>query len=1207
MGNRLGPGADGNSQADVRLGTASQENFTELSAINQNSTPWPLGKGLRQVREHLVSGGRVMVSGLEGAARAFALARLWLAEPATCLVVTPTLASAEALYRDLEFFLAGAAGEHSPVRLFPSYEVSPYQELDPPPEVTARRLAVLWELLAGERPLVVVTSAKGVTPRLCPPEHLVDRSLLLRPGQELERERLVQALVDGGYSRVSLVEQVGDFAVRGSVVDFFGPLLEQPVRVEFFGDEVESLRSFDPADQRSQLGLKEATLIPCHPVDLSPPAAERAVKALRKLVASEGLSGKRLGSLVERMELRAPFAGLESLLPLYYPRAEDLFAYLPEGCLRVLVEPAQLDDRLETEAQEMEEAFQEARDEGRIVLPPPMLRRTPSQVAQRLAAGPNLLMKALPLDETEGAEDLPQVRLKAGAHTGLHQELARGGEGSVLSAFLEWAGRRREEGRDVVLVCRSRSQVDRLAELFADRKVELEVVPTAARARRGELVGEGRLFLLLGELSAGFTPQDPPLCFVTEDEVLGAPRVVRHKAPPRLSAMLAALDDLEPGDLVVHVDHGIGIYQGLVSLAVGAAESDFLHLTYAGGDKLYLPADRIGLISKYRGPDDARPPLDRLGGRSWLRTKGRVQKAVEAIARDLVELYAARSCLKGRAFKPPGPEFREFEAGFPHQETPDQARAIEDVVADLTSPRPMDRLVCGDVGYGKTEVALRAAYLVAMQGAQVAFLVPTTVLAEQHFQTFSQRLQGQPLVVQCLSRFKTPAQQKRILADLAAGKVDILIGTHRLLQRDVVFSDLGLVVVDEEHRFGVKAKERLKKMRKLVDVLALTATPIPRTLQMSLSGLRDLSVINTPPEDRQAIKTYLAKFSPQAVREAIERELKRGGQVFMVHNRVKDLPRLARLVRSLVPQARVGVAHGQLGEKELERIMLRFVQRELDVLVCTTIIESGLDIPSANTIIINDADHLGLSQIYQLRGRVGRASDKAYAYLFIRSETSLTPEARKRLKALMDFTRLGAGFAIAMHDLQIRGAGNLLGEAQSGRVAEVGYELYVQMLEEAVARLKGEAPSEGPEPELRISLPAGLPEAYLPDPQVRLNIYRRLSRLRQEEDIDALGQELSDRFGPLPPPVQNLLQAVKLKEMLRRMMALSLDLGSGGMKVQFSAEPRLDLDRLLELAGRDPQRVKVFPDGLVNLKFEPGQSPFQAARRFLQYIGGDGN
>ncbi len=1162
---------------------------------------WPLSAGLTRVRDLLHGQGRVAVGGLEGGAQALAMARLWWDRPATWLVVCPTLARAETLARDLGFFLGRGPDDSGPVRLFPAYEVSPYHEMDPPPEVTARRLAVLWELLASDDPLVVVTSATGVSARLCPPEYLVDSALSIEPGARLERDVLVDALVTGGYGSVALAEQVGDFAVRGSVVDFFGPLLDEPVRVEFFGDEVVSLRRFDPADQRSQLPLAEATLIPCLPVDLSEPAVERAMDRVRDLAAREGLSARRLAELVERMGLRAPFTGLENLLPLYFPRAPDLFAYLPDDAVHLLVEPAEMRSRLETAAQEMAEQFDEAREEGRVVLGPPMLRRTPDQVAARLAQRPCLNFRALALGgrEMEGAE---LVVLRATGLAGLHQELKRGGESSLIAGFLAWLADQLQEGRDLVLVCRSRSQVQRLAELFAERDAPVSVVERAAEIDPGDLSRERGLFLVVGGLSAGFAPEDLPVTMVTEDEVFGAPRVVRQKAPPRMSAMLAALDDLSPGDYVVHVDHGVGVYQGLVTMPVGAAESDFLELAYQGGDKLFLPADRMGLISKYRGPGEGPPSLDKLGGKRWARTKSRVRKAVEAIARDLVDLYAARSYMKGHAYPPPDRAFREFEAAFPFQETPDQAAAIEDVIGDLTAPRPMDRLICGDVGYGKTEVALRAAYLVATSGRQVAFLVPTTVLAEQHYHTFAERLADQPLRTASLSRFKSPAQQKEILKQLAQGSLDIVIGTHRLLSADVRFHDLGLVVVDEEHRFGVRAKERLKELRRLVDVLNLTATPIPRTLQMSLSGIRDLSVINTPPEDRLAIKTYLATFSPAGVRQAIDRELARGGQVFFVHNRVKDIGDMARLVRRLAPGARVGVAHGQMSEAALEKVMMAFVNRELDVLVCTTIIESGLDIPSVNTIIITEAERLGLSQVYQLRGRVGRSGQKAYAYLFIKSEQGLTRQARRRLKALMDFTQLGAGFAIAMHDLQIRGSGNLLGEVQSGQVAEVGYELYIRLLEEAVARLKGEAPPEGPDPELHLGLPAHLPEDYLPDPEVRLNLYRRLGQLRGPDETETMLAELHDRFGPPPEPVRNLLAAVSLKDRLRALRAARMDLSPHSLQVYFDHQSQVDVDRLLALTRDPSQGVKVFPDGRVSLRLDDGAPALDRAMEFLQYL-----
>ncbi len=1160
--------------------------------------PWTVRGGLALAAEALEDHGQAMLNGIEGAARAFALARLWLHNPRSMLVVCPTLAAAETLQRDLEFFLDLAAG--SPVRLFPSYEVSPYQGVDPPAEVTARRLAVLWELIAAELPLIVVSSPLAIAGRLCPPEHLLDRSIDIRKGAVLDRDVLVGALIDGGYTSVSLVEQVGDFAVRGSVVDFFGPLMDEPVRVEFFGDEVDSVRRFDPADQRSHLPISEATAMPCHPVDLSEDAVKEAVGKLRKIAVEEKMGARRLAELIEKMERRATFPGIETLLPLYFQRAADLFEYLPEGCLRVLVEPTEVEKRLVGVKDQMAAEYAEAKESGSIVLPPPMLMRTPEQVEERLGQGPRLGCRALDLSGREGGENA--VRLRSASHIGLRAELNREGEGSLLGRFVRWTAQKNEQGRQVVFVCRSKSQVQRLAELLSEREVPLKVIQRASEATGVVGRPEDALMLMLGTLTAGFEPEDRPLCFVTEDEVFGTPRIVRQKAPKSLSAMLAALDDLSPDDLVVHVDHGVGRYLGLRTMAVGAAESDFLEIAYQGGDRLYLPADRMALISKYRGPDGAAPALDRLGGKAWVKTKSRVKKAVEAIAHDLVELYAARQVAKGHRYAPPDSEYREFEAGFPYEETPDQAQAIEEVIGDMISDKPMDRLICGDVGYGKTEVALRAAYLAAMQGKQAAFLVPTTVLAEQHYQTLVQRLGEQPLMVESLSRFKTAAQQREILARLQEGKVDILVGTHRIIQKDVVFKDLGLVIVDEEQRFGVKDKERLKKMRRLVDVLTLTATPIPRTLQMSLSGIRDLSVINTPPVDRQAIKTYLSNFNPAGIAAAIRKELGREGQVFFVHNRVQDLAKMAVMVQSLVPEAKVGMAHGQMAEKALEKVMLQFIHKEVDVLVCTTIVESGLDIPSANTIIINNADRFGLSQIYQLRGRVGRSNQRAYAHLIIKSESSLSGDARKRLKALMDFTELGAGFAIAMHDLQIRGAGNMLGEAQSGMAAEVGYELYLGMLEEAVARLKGEAPAEGPEPEMNLAMNASLPEAFVPDAQLRLSLYKRLGSAKDAGEISTISGELQDRFGPLPEPVANLLTAVELKAMLRSISASRMDLSEKSLTVFFSETSRLNLDRLLAMAQNEPQKLRVYPDGKVNLKLEPDQEPLAGARQFLEHI-----
>ena len=1147
---------------------------------------WPLSPELESLKNQMLQVRQADLAGLEGSALAFALARLWQADHKAAFIVCPTAALAEALYRDLGFFI-----EQKFLRLYPAYELSPYKGVDPPVEVTARRLEVLWDLLAVEEPLLLVTCAQALMPRLTPPEYLLDRSLHLKVGMEIDRDYLVSQLMSGGYQSSGLVEQVGDYALRGSVVDIFAANMAQPARLEFWDDEIVSLRAFTSDDQRSQASLQQITVIPCTPVDLSERAAGQAILKLRGLADAMGFSSKRVNELIEKMELRAPFARMEAWLSLYFDKLTDIFSYLPEDTVRVLVEPMQIQQRLKSATQEMEDDYKEVVEQGEPALPLPYLRRTPEQVLAGLLAGPRLNARALFWEENPS-----QVRLSAAAYGGLYEELSRHGQGSLLNRFTAKVEAWHEQGRAVILVCRSLSQQERLLELLRERSTPCAVLGS------GERPDNRHLYLVVGSLSKGFALSDTSVVVITEDEVFGAPKVVRQQAPPKMSAMLAALDDLTPGDLVVHSDHGIARYEGMLAMEVGAAESDFLLLTFQGGDKLYLPADRMSVISKYRGPGDTPPPLDRLGGKLWARTKGRVKKAIEAIARDLVELYAARRLRQGHAFAPPDSSYREFESSFPFQETPDQARAIEDVVGDLVSNRPMDRLVCGDVGFGKTEVALRAAWLVAMQGKQVAILVPTTVLAEQHFQTFSERLRDQPLEVASLSRFRTPAEQKEILQKLATGRIDIIIGTHRLLQKDVVFRDLGLMVLDEEHRFGVRDKEKLKKIRKLVDVLTLTATPIPRTLQMSLSGIRDMSVINTPPAERMGIKTYLTTFSRAIVEQAIKKEIERGGQVFLVHNRVHDIEQMASLVAGLFPGLTVGIAHGQLPEAALEKVMLDFVTGKIRVLVCTTIIESGLDIPAANTIIINNADKMGLGQIYQLRGRVGRGNEKAYAYLLVKSEDSLTRDAARRLKALMDFTHLGAGFAIAMHDLEIRGGGNLLGEVQSGQVAQIGYELYVRMLEEETARLKGEAPEQGPEPEMNLPMASRLPEEYIPDAPTRLSIYKRLSQVAESRELADIAQELNDRFGPPPPAARNLLAALDIKLLLRKMFASRLSLGAQALQVFFGEQPRVNLDKLLQMAHNNSDEVKVYPEGKIWVRLDGEKDLLAQSKEFLQAI-----
>ncbi len=685
--------------------------------------------------------------------------------------------------------------------------------------------------------------------------------------------------------------------------------------------------------------------------------------------------------------------------------------------------------------------------------------------------------------------------------------------------------------------------------------------------------GKG-LSICLGRLSKGFSWPELGIYVVSEDEIFGPKRSIAKRKAGDGKLGWTSFSQLKVGDLVVHQDHGIGRYGGLSKMEIEQKINDFVIIDYANNDRLFIPADRISILQKYIGADENNPKLDRLGGHSWSQVKQKAKKSIMEIARQLVEIYAVRRHHKGFAFSRPDNEFKEFEATFEHEETPDQIKTIDDVLSDMESERPMDRLICGDVGFGKTEVAIRAAFKAVMDGKQVALLVPTTILAEQHNETFNKRMKPYQIEVGVLSRFKTKAMQKETIAKVRSGKIDVLIGTHRLLQKDISFKDLGLLIIDEEQRFGVKQKEKLKKYRSLVDVLALTATPIPRTFHLSLMGIRDLSTIETPPEDRLAIQTHLSQYDEPTIVHAIEFELERGGQVFFVHNRVQTIDTMADRLKQLVPNGRFGIAHGQMKERDLEETMFRFLQKEIDVLVCTTIIESGLDIPSANTIIINNADRFGLSQIYQLRGRVGRADENAHAYLLLSKTSDLTRDAEKRLKALMDFSHLGAGIHLAMHDLKIRGGGNILGFSQSGHISAIGYEFYMKLIEQSIAELKGEEWHEEINPEININIPAFLPVDYILDTDVRLNLYRRLSVLREESELTAMVEEMEDRFGLSPPEVSSLIKVMSVRLLLKKVGIGKLDVRHNGLIFTFSLDTKIEPEKVIKWFEDRPERFQ---------------------------------
>ncbi len=1117
------------------------------------------------------------LQGLTQASGAYVLARLFQTWRRPFLLVTPNGGGHESFLQDLAFFLgeaaAGRSGPDSQLLLFPAHEVLPFKELSFDSEVSCARMGAAYVALTSREPFIMVAPALALRQKLPPQDRVREVLAYVVVGETLRREEFLQHLLNGGYERRPLVEDRGEFSVRGGVIDLFPPLYAHPVRLEFWGDEVESIRVFDPASQRSQGPLEDLVVLPASEVVLDGPAREHALARRKR---------RQDPQFWQNVQDGRHFPRIERHLEDFYPRPETLWDFLPADTVVVEWDPLNL-------ARELNKFTEEAAAEPQGWLDQKAWDRQRARFA-------NLFCPLLPWGHPDQDSD---VRLQVERNDGLARELAQTGAeaGRLVPALAHRLDDWRQSGFHVVLVCLSKHRAERLARLLKEENLDLEMVA-------GPSWEPGpRLEITVGEISGGFRLLSQGLIVLTEDEALGFRVEGRRRKESRPAQYLTSLEDLSEGDYIVHLDHGIGVYQGLVKLTVGREVNDFLDIEYQGGDRLYLPVDRLNLVQKYLGVEGVAPRVERLGGKSWERAKKRVKKAVEKIARELVELYAARRVLPGHHFSPPDPVYSEFEATFEYEETPDQLQAIQDVLADMTSERPMDRLVCGDVGYGKTEVAVRAAFKAAMDGKQVAVLVPTTVLAEQHYDTFQKRLAPYPLEVRVLSRFKPPAEQRRILAELAQGKVDIIIGTHRLLSRDVLFRDLGLAVIDEEQRFGVRQKERLKEWRRTVDVLTLTATPIPRTLQLSLTGLRELSLINTPPENRRAIRTYLCRPEAEVIQAAIRRELARGGQVFFVHNRVRNLATWARYVQSLVPEARVAMAHGQMPERELERVMVRFWHKEVGVLVCTAIIEAGLDIPAANTIIINRAHTMGLAQLYQLRGRVGRSQFQAYAYLLVPDEAALANEAQKRLKALMEFTELGSGFKIAMHDLQIRGAGNLLGQAQSGHLAEVGYELYLQLLEQAIREFKGEAPEDlAPDPEIRLPLAAYLPEDYVPDVQQRLALYRRLSGPLTPEMVDEMEGEFLDRFGPLPPEGRNLLEVVRAKHLLRQLGIKRLDLQDSYAVLQFAQPERLDLKRLVELLKKQPETFRLTSEQSLRLRLPEDGPPLKRLQNCLKEV-----
>ncbi len=1050
--------------------------------------------GFRDLVSRLEHRNAVAIADAPAGARAFAWAALVDGARRTVTLVAPS----EDRARRWRAELAGWLGDERVLSL-PERETMPYEIGSASASAIHQRLLTLWRAHTAIEPVAIVASLRALLQHTIGPDDLRRRGRTLRAGDKLAWNETAAWLFDLGYEPVAEVSDPGSFSRRGGIFDVYPASAEMPVRVELFGDEIETLRHFDPVTQRSQDPVETVDILPAREYSLErgPELADRLAKAGWE-GARDGDELRPYAEIVDALREGRVAPGIDAFASALGATA-SLFDHLSDRATVVFEDSVELGLAHDAHEAQADERREELREQGLpvVAFPPPYVPRDRIDTS----AAEHGTVRVRP--------DTDALRL---AWTGAPSYAGR------LDQFLTEVA---AQGRDLRVI--ASPQAARLSELLADRDVTATPRETVADPPEA-----GALVLAHVPLAEGFAIPELGLRVFTDAEVFGFRKPRHPERRRRRVAVGSFLSDLKPGDHVVHEDHGIARFERFVTKEIVGVVREYLELRFAGTDVIALPTERIDRVTRYVGGTP--PALSALGGRDWAATKRKAKKAVEDIARELLRLYAARETIHAYAFAKDTPWQIEMENAFPYTETPDQLQAIEDTKRDLERPRPMDRLVVGDVGYGKTEVALRAAFKAVQDGKQVAVLVPTTVLAQQHYETFVERLATYPVHVAMLSRFKTPTEQREVIWDIEKGEVDIVIGTHRLLQKDVRFRDLGLLVIDEEHRFGVKHKERLKQMRTEVHVLSMTATPIPRTMHMALSGVRDISVIETPPESRQPIETHVVERSDDVLREAILRELDRGGQVYYVHNRVQGIEHETQRLRALVPKARFVVAHGQMDERRLERVMVEFADAEHDVLVCTTIIESGLDIPNVNTIVINRAGQLGLAQLYQLRGRVGRSAAKAYAYLLHAKEERLSDDARKRLQAVFEASELGAGFKIAMHDLEIRGAGNILGAEQHGHVAAVGFELYAQLLEEAVNEQRGAPKAEAlPEVTIDLALSTAIPDEYVPSRQRKLELYRRIAELRSLDDLVALRDELRDRYGAPPEPVRNLLYGLEVK------------------------------------------------------------------------------
>jgi transcription-repair coupling factor (superfamily II helicase) len=1130
-----------------------------------------------KLKRSVDAGSRVVnVSGLSSnAAKAHVVARLVSETGKRFAVVTDTNMDAETWCSDLEYFLDGTSKQAgSPVVLFPSFDTDPYSNVSPHAETQERRALALWRL-ATEGADVVVMPARSLIQRTLTKKDAAGLGTIVRRDTDLPPDELVAKLIATGYVREDPIYAVGQFSIRGGIVDVWPPEADDPLRLEFFGDTVDSIRRFDAETQLSIEQIKEIRVAPMREFAATPQDLKDWAFFARERFSDDRFE-RNLRDRVELADDGEPFPGWEFLSPLIKP-LDGTALDLLDGHILVIDEPSLTETALRSVYDAATLHHSQLSEMGDIGLEPKELFVMPDELRAAIERYSRVELRSLGRTEAAVDEQLSTSEsslflfsaVEKAAEVEIRSRTTRRFNGDIPGFIAEF-------DREAKIVVNTPGMAERVAEILREYDIYLPLDSIS-----------------VGGLSHGFELPDDGMFVYSESDIFGdtidtgTPRAKEsgRRSKSRLGAFISDFRDLKPGDYVVHIDHGIGRFDGLQTISTQGTDREFMLLIYADNAKLFVPVERMDLVSRYSSGEATQPTVERLGGIGWQKTKAKAKRAMRDMADELLKLYAERKLVSGHAFPPDAPWQNEFEDAFPYDLTVDQASAIEDVKKDMETPVPMDRLIIGDVGYGKTEVAMRAAFKAVMDGRQVAVLTPTTILAYQHFESFTKRFAAFPIKVDLLSRFRTPKEQKAVTELAEKGDVDVVIGTHRILSSDVKMPKLGLVVIDEEQRFGVGHKEKLKQLKKKVDVLTLSATPIPRTLNMSLLGMRDMSVIETPPRDRLAINTQVVQFGEGVIRSAIELELSRNGQIFFIHNRVESIESIAALIQKIVPQARVAIGHGQMNEKEMEQVMLDFIDYKYDVLVATTIIENGIDIPRANTIIINRADNYGLSQLYQLRGRVGRSNRRAYAYLLIASEMELTPIARRRLSAIREFSDLGAGFRLAALDLELRGAGNILGGQQSGHLDALGFDLYTKMLERTIAEMRGDEISDEISVSINLGVDVSIPKDYIIEAAQRLRTYKRIASASNDGELSAIRAEINDRYGRIPRGVENLFEYGRLRKLAEQLAIVSIDKAADGIAIKLGESARVSPEKLMAFLGEN-EGSSFSPNGILRVRAE---------------------